>query len=61
MVVGLVSVVLCIVGFALGQVQLGIGAWIVALACIGVGCARLSEDGRRVRENTARLVVPPKR
>jgi protein-S-isoprenylcysteine O-methyltransferase Ste14 len=48
--VAVVSFVVCLAGFAVRQVNVGIGAAIVALLAAGAALAWLSMEGRRVRQ-----------
>ena len=47
---GVLAFVLCLAAFALGQVDAGVGAVVVALLAVGAGLAWLTMAGRRVRQ-----------
>ncbi|MEZ0352187.1 LapA family protein [Mycobacterium sp. pR1184] len=45
-----IALVVCVVGFALGQIGIGLSAAIVGLMALGVGLDWLAMDGRRIRQ-----------
>jgi hypothetical protein len=47
---GVVALVVCVAGFAMKQVGVGIAAVIVALLAAGVGLAWIAMERRRVRQ-----------
>lgn len=48
--VGVVAFVVCLAGFALGQIGVGVASLVVALLAAGAGLAWLAMEGRRVRD-----------
>jgi membrane associated rhomboid family serine protease len=45
-----IALVVCITGFALDEVGIGLSAAIVGLMALGVGLDWLAMDGRRIRQ-----------